>query len=86
MYGRTKLMIETMLKDYSDIYGMKYIALRYFNASGADASGEIGEDHHPETHLIPLVLQAAAEKRKSITILAPIIRHQMELVCVITFM
>ena len=68
VYGRTKLMIETMLKDYSDIYGMKYIALRYFNASGADASGEIGEDHHPETHLIPLVLQAAAGKRKSITI------------------
>ena len=59
VYGRTKLMIEEMLADYSSIYGSTYVALRYFNAAGADPSGTIGEDHHPETHLIPLVLDAA---------------------------
>lgn len=53
VYGRTKLMIEDMLRDYSKIYGFKFVALRYFNAAGADPSGEIGEDHTPETHLIP---------------------------------
>ena len=58
-YGRTKLMVEHMLKDYSNAYGFKYALLRYFNASGADPEGEIGEDHRPETHLIPLVIDAA---------------------------
>ena len=68
VYGRTKLMIEEMLSDYSSIYGSTYVALRYFNAAGADPSGTIGEDHHPETHLIPLVLDAARGKREYITI------------------
>ncbi|MDY3974085.1 MAG: UDP-glucose 4-epimerase GalE [Veillonella caviae] len=68
VYGRTKLMIEQMLKDYSSIYGLRYVALRYFNAAGADESGEIGEDHTPETHLIPLILEAALGKREAITI------------------
>lgn len=68
VYGRTKLMIEDMLRDYSSIYGQKFVALRYFNAAGADPSGTIGEDHTPETHLIPLILEAALGKRDSITI------------------
>lgn len=68
VYGRTKLMIEQMLRDYSSIYGLRYVALRYFNAAGADSSGEIGEDHTPETHLIPLILDAALGKRDAITI------------------
>ena len=68
VYGRTKLMIEQTLKDYSDIYGSTYVALRYFNAAGADPSGAIGEDHTPETHLIPLVLNAALGLRENITV------------------
>lgn len=68
VYGRTKLMIEEMLHDYSAIYGSTYVALRYFNAAGADESGNIGEDHSPETHLIPLVLEAALKKRPHITV------------------
>ncbi len=59
-YGRSKLMVEHMLRDYAAAYGMGYAALRYFNAAGADPEGETGEDHDPETHLIPLVLRAAA--------------------------
>lgn len=68
VYGRTKFMIEQILKDYSDSYGMHYVALRYFNAAGADESGVIGEDHTPETHLIPLVLATALGQRKEITV------------------
>ncbi len=67
-YGNTKLMVEKMLEDFDTAYGLKSVALRYFNASGADDSGEIGESHTPETHLIPLVLQAAAGKRPSISV------------------
>lgn len=58
-YGRSKLMVEQILADYSAAYGMAHVALRYFNAAGADASGEIGERHQPETHVIPLAIQAA---------------------------
>jgi UDP-arabinose 4-epimerase len=58
-YGRSKLMVEHMLADYSTAYGLRYAALRYFNAAGADASGEIGERHQPETHAIPLAICAA---------------------------
>ena len=65
-YGNTKLMVEKILTDFDTAYGLKATALRYFNASGADDSGEIGESHNPETHLIPIVLQAAAGKRASI--------------------
>jgi len=67
-YGWTKLMIERAMQDYSMAYGLRGVALRYFNAAGADADREIGEDHDPETHLIPLVLQAAARRRRDITI------------------
>ena len=55
-YGKGKLMVEQILDDYRNAYGINSISLRYFNAAGADPDGEIGEDHHPETHLIPLVL------------------------------
>jgi len=58
-YGRTKLVIEMALEDYAHAYGMSATALRYFNAAGADSKGRIGEDHRPETHLIPLLLQSA---------------------------
>lgn len=58
-YGRTKLMVEEILKDCDRAYGMKYVSLRYFNAAGADPDAEIGEWHDPEPHLIPLVLDAA---------------------------
>ena len=67
-YGRTKLMIEQVFGDYAKAYGLKYIALRYFNAAGAAADGSIGEAHNPETHLIPLVLQAIQGKRPCIKI------------------
>jgi UDP-arabinose 4-epimerase len=67
-YGSTKFLVERMLADYRSAYGLKSIALRYFNAAGADPDGEIGEDHEPETHLIPLVLQAAGGTRPSITV------------------
>ena len=67
-YGASKLMIERILTDFGAAYGMRSISLRYFNAAGADPDGEIGEDHDPETHLIPLVLEAAAGNRPNITI------------------
>ncbi|MBZ4663367.1 MAG: galE [Caloramator sp.] len=68
VYGRTKLIMENAMEDYSRSYGLKYVALRYFNACGADDEGDIGEDHSPETHLIPLVLQTCLGKRESIKI------------------
>jgi len=67
-YGRSKLFIENILEDCDAAYGLKYISLRYFNAAGADEKGDIGEDHQPETHLIPLVLQVALRQRESIKI------------------
>ncbi|MCX5854769.1 MAG: UDP-glucose 4-epimerase GalE, partial [Deltaproteobacteria bacterium] len=67
-YGRTKLMVEDILKDYDRAYGIRYVNLRYFNASGADHDGEIGERHDPETHLIPLVLDAAIGNKEDIKI------------------
>ena len=67
-YGKTKLMIEQMLKDYNDAYGMRHVILRYFNAAGADPDFEVGEDHTPETHLIPLVIDAALGKRDKIEV------------------
>jgi UDP-glucose 4-epimerase len=67
-YGRSKLIIEQLLRDYSDAYGIKYCCLRYFNAAGADPDGEIGEKHNPETHLIPLALNAAADESKSLNV------------------
>lgn len=67
-YGRSKLMIEQILKDYDAAYGIKHVNLRYFNAAGADPDGEIGEWHEPETHLIPLVLDVAIGKRQDVKI------------------
>ena len=67
-YGESKLMVENLLKDESDFRGLKYVSLRYFNAAGADIDCEIGENHNPESHLIPLVLDAAIGKRDSISI------------------
>lgn len=67
-YGRSKLIAEDILRDYDTAYGLKSVSLRYFNAAGADPEGELGEDHNPEEHLIPIVLQAALGKRPSVSI------------------
>lgn len=67
-YGLSKLMVEQMLGDFGRAYGLRSSCLRYFNAAGADPDGEMGECHEPETHLIPLVLQAASGRRHAITI------------------
>ncbi len=67
-YGRSKLMMEQILADYDAAYGMKHIALRYFNAAGADPNAEIGEDHTPETHLIPLAIEAAIGKKRAVEV------------------
>ncbi|MBD2059867.1 UDP-glucose 4-epimerase GalE [Oculatella sp. FACHB-28] len=68
-YGATKLMVERVLADFGVAYGLKSVCFRYFNAAGADPAGRLGEDHIPETHLIPLVLLAALGQRESISIL-----------------
>ncbi len=65
-YAQTKLVIEKILADFENAYGLKYAALRYFNAAGADEEGELGESHDPEPHLIPLILQTALGKREKI--------------------
>lgn len=65
-YGESKLIVEKMLKWCDRAYGLKYCALRYFNVAGARADGSIGEDHRPETHLIPLILSVAQGKRDSL--------------------
>jgi UDP-glucose 4-epimerase len=65
-YGRTKLMVEQALADLDAAWGLKAVSLRYFNAAGADPAGRLGERHDPETHLIPLVLQAASGRRPHI--------------------
>lgn len=67
-YGETKLAVEKALQWADKAYGIKFVSLRYFNAAGAHVSGMIGEDHSPESHLIPIVLQAALGKRESISI------------------
>ena len=67
-YGDTKLAVEKMLKWCDNAYGIKYVVLRYFNAAGAHKSGKIGEDHKPESHLIPIILQVALGKRDKIMI------------------
>jgi len=67
-YGRSKWMVEQVLADYDRAYGLKSVCLRYFNAAGADPEGLLGERHEPETHLIPLVLQAISGRRQSITV------------------
>lgn len=67
-YGETKLTMEKMMKWCEHAHGIRYVALRYFNVAGARESGEIGEDHQPETHLVPIILEAALGKRPHITI------------------
>lgn len=67
-YGRSKWMIEQILADYAQAYDMNYVILRYFNAAGAHASGEIGESHAMETHLIPIVLEHLGGKRESVSV------------------
>lgn len=67
-YGRSKWMVEQMLEDFDRAYGLKSVCLRYFNAAGADPEGQLGERHEPETHLLPLILQAASGRRASITV------------------
>ncbi|OFW87519.1 MAG: UDP-glucose 4-epimerase GalE [Alphaproteobacteria bacterium RIFCSPHIGHO2_02_FULL_46_13] len=67
-YGKTKYMVEMMLEDFSRAYGLHYVALRYFNACGADPSGEIGERHDPETHIIPRAFMAAEGKIDGLTL------------------
>lgn len=67
-YGQTKLTVERIFKDYQKAYGLEFAVLRYFNAAGADPDGEIGEDHTPETHIIPLILDAASGKREDIKV------------------
>jgi UDP-glucose 4-epimerase len=67
-YGQSKLMVERILADFSKAYGSNYVILRYFNAAGAYRSGAIGENHNPETHLIPIVLQHLAGKREKVSV------------------
>ncbi len=67
-YGFTKLVCEQAMEDYAHAYGLGYAALRYFNAAGASPDGDIGEDHDPESHLIPIVLQVALGQREHITV------------------
>lgn len=67
-YGETKLTMEKMMAWCEKAFDLKYVALRYFNVAGARGTGEIGEDHHPETHLIPVVLETALRKREYITV------------------
>jgi UDP-arabinose 4-epimerase len=67
-YGATKLMVEQLLRDFEVAHGIKWSALRYFNAAGADPDNEIGEAHDPETHLIPLVLDAVSGRRENVAV------------------
>lgn len=67
-YGRTKNMVEDILADYERAYGLRSVCLRYFNAAGADPQGQLGERHEPESHLIPLALQAAAGRRAGLAV------------------
>jgi UDP-glucose 4-epimerase len=67
-YGRSKLMVEQTLADFDRAHGLKSVCLRYFNAAGADPDGRLGERHEPETHLIPLLLQVASGRRKSVQV------------------
>jgi UDP-arabinose 4-epimerase len=68
-YGESKLFVEKVLRWYEKAYGLKWVALRYFNAAGADPEGDLGEDHDPETHLIPLAIQAAIHVRPEVTVM-----------------
>ncbi len=84
-YGATKLAVERLLSDCAHATGLKYVSLRYFNAAGADVSGDLGERHSSETHLIPLVLLTAMGKGRISRCMERIIRRRTEPVCVIMF-
>ncbi|MDU5141297.1 MAG: UDP-glucose 4-epimerase GalE [Paenibacillus dendritiformis] len=68
VYGETKLTMERMMRWFDRVHGIRYVSLRYFNAAGAHESGRIGEDHQPETHLVPIVLETALGKRSEIAV------------------
>lgn len=68
VYGETKSVAEKMLKYFDEIHGIKFVSLRYFNAAGADFDGDIGENHNPETHLMPIIFSTALGKRQNISI------------------
>ena len=67
-YGKSKLMVEEILKDFQSAYSLKYVSFRYFNAAGHDPDGELSERHNPETHLLPIIMQAANGQRDSVSI------------------
>jgi UDP-glucose-4-epimerase GalE len=67
-YGASKMMVERIFSDYNHAFGLRYVALRYFNAAGADPDGRIGEVHDPETHLIPLMLDVALGRRRELLV------------------
>ena len=67
-YGKSKLMIEEILKDFDEAYGLKYVSFRYFNAAGHDPEGDLSERHDPETHLFPIIMQTIEGKRDSVSI------------------
>ncbi|MCA1026838.1 UDP-glucose 4-epimerase GalE [Cytobacillus kochii] len=67
-YGKSKLMVEEILEDFSNAYSLNYVILRYFNAAGAHDSGDIGENHNPETHLIPIILRHLLGETESISV------------------
>jgi len=67
-YGKSKLMVEEILKDFESAYGLKYVSFRYFNAAGHDPDGELSERHNPETHLLPIIMQAANRQRDLVSI------------------
>jgi UDP-glucose 4-epimerase len=67
-YGKSKLMVEEILKDFESAYKLKYVSFRYFNAAGHDPEGELSERHDPETHLLPIIMQAANGQRDSVSI------------------
>ena len=77
-YGESKLFIERVLHWYGEAYGLRWMALRYFNAAGADPDGDLGESHAPETHLIPSVIEAALGRREAFDLYGTPIRHQTE--------
>ena len=83
-YGESKLMMETIMKWSDQAYGIKYVPLRYFNVAGAKPDGSIGEDHGPETHLLPIILQVAQGVREKIMIFGDDYNLQTELMFVTT--
>lgn len=80
-YGGSKLAVEGMLKDFGTAFGIDHVIFRFFNVAGTDPEGELGEQNLPETHFVPLMLDAAAGKRPALTVFAPNIRRRTALTC-----